>query len=122
MVVFGYKQGHYRSDVFVVELVGEVEFFNNCFSKGGVKFIFSKITIDELAFQTHEKKFVLAINILVDIENISSVEVDKISNGSDDAFLIGAINVKYKLGHVFKVGRAILLSFSIFLKKNSLFL
>ena len=111
MIVFGYEQGHYRSDIFVVELVGEVEFFNDCFPKGTVKFTFSKITIDELALQAHEKKFVFAINILIDIENISSVEVNKICDRSDDAFLIGAINVKYKLGHVFKVGRAILLSF-----------
>ena len=59
-----------------------------------IQLFFGNDEIVELPFNAHIENAVHAVDILVEVHNVTAVGVDKIRDFSNDAYLIGAVHAK----------------------------
>lgn len=61
----------------------------------GIDFVFGNDELTQIPLYTHKEDAILTVDILVEIENISAVYIDKIGYYRHNTRLVGAVHQEY---------------------------
>ena len=89
------ENGHARHPVTEIQAEIDVILLGTELVEVVIDFVFGNDKLAQIPFYAHEEDAILAIDILVEVENISAIDIDKIGNDGHDSRLVGTVHQQY---------------------------